>query len=89
MITNLVFYFVLPALSLSIICIFIRLMKGPSLLDRVIALDLMVTITIGIISAYSILYHKTVFIDVSVILAILAFLGTVAFGYYYEKKGKL
>ncbi len=80
-----VLHIVLGLLMLSILLILIRLTIGPTLPDRVIALDLLVSVTIGIICAYSILYNKTIYIDVAVILALIAFLGTVSFAYYYEK----
>ncbi|WP_255702613.1 monovalent cation/H+ antiporter complex subunit F [Antarcticibacterium sp. 1MA-6-2] len=51
-------YFVLPVLSLSVVLIFYRFIKGPNMVDRVIALDLIVTTGIGFISAYSILYNQ-------------------------------
>lgn len=83
-----IYYFVLPTLSISIILIFIRFIKGPYMVDRVIALDLIVTVGIGFISAYSILYNQPAFLDVAMILALIAFLGTVAFTYYIQKKNK-
>jgi len=82
---NIITYFILPVLSFSMLLIFIRLFKGPSLMDKVIALDLLVIVGIGSFSAYAILHNKTVIIDVALILALLAFLSTVAFTYYYEK----
>ncbi|MFN6944128.1 MAG: monovalent cation/H+ antiporter complex subunit F [Cytophagaceae bacterium] len=88
MIETVINYGILPILSISIVLVFVRVAIGPSLPDRVIALDLLVTISIGMISAYAILQNKFVFIDVALILALLAFLGTVAFAYYYEKRGK-
>lgn len=86
--SNFLIYFVLPVLSLSMVLIFIRVIKGPRLMDRVVALDLLVIVGIGFNSAYSILYHKPVIIEVSLILALIAFLSTVAFTYYYQKDGK-
>ncbi|CAM4310820.1 monovalent cation/H+ antiporter complex subunit F [Gillisia limnaea] len=83
-----IYYFVLPILSISIILIFIRFIKGPNMVDRVIALDLIVTVGIGFISAYSILYNQPAFLDVAMILALIAFLGTVAFTYYIQQKNK-
>ena len=83
-----IFYFVLPILSISVILIFIRFIKGPHMVDRVIALDLIVTTGIGFISAYSILYDQPAFLDVAMILALIAFLGTVAFTYYIQQKNK-
>lgn len=86
--SNILLYFVLPVLSLSMVLIFIRVIKGPRLMDRVVALDLLVIVGIGFISAYAVLFNKTLIIDVSLILALIAFLSTVAFTYYYEKGGE-
>ena len=83
-----IYYSVLPILSISVILIFIRFLKGPNMVDRIIALDLIVTTGIGFISAYSILYNQPDFLDVAMILALIAFLGTVAFTYYIQQKNK-
>ena len=86
--SNILLYFILPVLSLSMVLIFIRVIKGPRLMDRVVALDLLVIVGIGFISSYAVLFNKTLIIDVSLILALIAFLSTVAFTYYYEKGGE-
>lgn len=78
--------FVLPLLSLSVVPAIIRLIRGPSLPDRVVALDLMATVGIGIIAVYAIGTRQPVYLDVAIILAMLAFLGTVAFAYYLERR---
>ncbi len=82
------YYIILPLLSISLVFVFVRFIKGPSIVDRVIALDLIVTIGIGIISIYSIIYDQPNFLDIALILALIAFLGTVAFTYYLEKRDK-
>lgn len=64
-----------------------RLVRGPSLPDRVVALDLMSTITVGIIAVHSVLSGETVYLDAAVILALIAFLGTVAFARYLAMRG--
>jgi multicomponent Na+:H+ antiporter subunit F len=81
-------YVILPILAISLVLVFIRLFKGPSLVDRVIALDLIITIGTGIIAVYCIHSNQNTFLDVALILALIAFLGTIAFSYYLEKKGK-
>jgi multicomponent Na+:H+ antiporter subunit F len=58
------------------------------MVDRIIALDLIVTTGIGFISACSILYNQPTLLDVAMILALIAFLGTVAFTYYIQQKNK-
>ncbi|MGJ1205758.1 monovalent cation/H+ antiporter complex subunit F [Sphingobacterium lactis] len=79
-------YVILPILTISVLLVFIRLFKGPTVVDRVIALDLIITIGIGIITVYSIRQEQEVLLDVAIILALIAFLGTIAFSYYIEKQ---
>lgn len=82
------YYIILPILSFSAVLVFIRFLMGPSLSDRVVALDLLITIGIGIIAIYSIISNQPTFLDIAMILALIAFLGTVAFSYYLEKRKK-
>ncbi len=82
------YYIILPILSISVLLIVIRFIKGPSIVDRVIALDLIITTGIGIISVYSIITNQPTFLDIAMILALIAFLSTVAFSYYLEKRNK-
>lgn len=82
------YYIILPILSVSAVLVFIRFLIGPSLPDRVVALDLLITVGIGIISIYSIVTDQSTFLDIALILALIAFLGTVAFSYYLEKRNK-
>ncbi len=73
---------VVSLLSLAFVFAFIRMVRGPSLPDRVVALDLMSTVAIGVIGIYAIATGEPVFLDVAIILALVAFLGTIAFAYY-------
>lgn len=82
------YYVILPVLAFCTLIIFVRFLKGPSLSDRVVALDLLLTTGIGIIAVYSILTDQPSFLDIAMVLALIAFLGTVAFSYYLEKREK-
>ena len=79
-------FVILPILTISVLLVFIRLFKGPTVVDRVVALDLIITIGIGIITVYSIRQEEEVLLDVAIILALIEFLGTIAFSYYIEKQ---
>lgn len=79
-------YFILPVLSLSTVLVAIRFLKGPNIADRVISLDLLVTIGIGSIAVYSILTEQATFLDIAMVVALIGFLSTVAFSYYLEKR---
>ena len=74
--------------GLSLILIFIRLMIGPSIEDRVVAIDLFFANAIAFVGIYAIQSRSTTFLDVGIIIALLAFLGTVAFAYYLERRTK-
>lgn len=82
------YYILLPVLSVAMVLLFVRFLLGPSIADRVIALDLLITTGIGMISIYSIITNQPTFLDIAMILALIAFLGTVAFSYYLEKRNK-
>ncbi len=83
---DLIVMLILPLLSVAILLTFVRLVRGPSLPDRVVALDLLSTLGIGVIAAYAIATDQPVFLDVASILALVSFLGTVAFAYYLEQR---
>jgi multicomponent Na+:H+ antiporter subunit F len=76
----------LPILALAIVPAFLRLLKGPSLADRVIALDLIGTLAIGMICCVAVAYGAPGFVDVAIIIALLSFLGTVAFAHYLRRR---
>jgi multicomponent Na+:H+ antiporter subunit F len=63
-----------------------RIVRGPTLADRVVALDLMATLTIGFILIYAVTTTQTILLDIAIVLALIAFLGTVAFAYFIEKR---
>ena len=86
MIEAIVQYYVLPVLIFAVVLAFIRLVKGPSLPDRVVALDLMNTLGIGIVAVYAIAFNEGTMIDVAITLGLISFLGTIAFAYYMEKR---
>lgn len=68
------------------ICIgFVRLARGPSLADRVIALDMMTTAVITVCGLYAILSRAEAFLDIAVALALVSFLSVVALARYAER----
>ncbi len=74
-------------LSLALLAALLRLLRGPGLADRVVALDLMSTIVVGIIASYAVITGEASILDAALIVALIAFLGTVAFASYLEKGG--
>ena len=77
---------VLGILGVCLLLAFTRLVLGPSLPDRVVALDVIATIGVGIITAYAILNEQPVLVDAAIVLGLIVFLGTVAFARYLERR---
>ncbi|MBA2877763.1 MULTISPECIES: Na(+)/H(+) antiporter subunit F1 [Anoxybacillus] len=75
----------LVILSLAMIGFLYRVVKGPSVADRIIALDAMGITLAGMVAIVSMLLNTSAFLDVILLIGILAFVGTVAFAKFLEK----
>jgi multicomponent Na+:H+ antiporter subunit F len=77
------------AMALQVAALFVALLRliwGPSTPDRVVALDLMGTIAVGVIGCYTVITDQRELLLAAAVLALLAFLATVAFARYLERK---
>jgi multicomponent Na+:H+ antiporter subunit F len=82
---NFVLFVIFPMLAASVVLTFVRLVKGPSTADRVVALDLLSLVGVGFIVGAAIWTGEVNFMDIAIILSVLGFLTTVAFAYYLER----
>lgn len=80
--------FTLTVLALSIAVCAWRLMAGPALPDRVVALDLVATLCVGVIALISMQTNQPVLLVVAIVMALVMFLGTAAFAMYIEKRAR-
>jgi multicomponent Na+:H+ antiporter subunit F len=64
---------------------FIRLARGPSLADRVVALDLIAFLAVGFVATYTVASGQPAFLEAATALALIAFLGTIAFARYVQQ----
>lgn len=74
-------------LGVALAITFVRLILGPSLPDRVVALDLTAAIAVGLIVVDSIITGESAALDVAVIIALIAFVSTLAFARLVERGG--
>ncbi len=81
--------FTMALTMLGLVCAFVRLMRGPSLPDRVVSIDLITVLAVAIAGLLAITYTEPGFLDIAVALALVAFLATVAFAWYAERKTEL
>lgn len=75
----------LVALAVSALLVFVRLVKGPTLSDRVAAVDMVAFLAIGFLAVHSLRSGSTAFLDAAVVLALFAFLATAAFARHVER----
>ena len=75
-------------LGLAIVLCALRLMRGPSIADRAMALDQITVLVVAIVLLYSVRVNDHVYLDVATVVALIGFLGTLAFARYIERGAK-
>ena len=75
-------------LGLAVVFAFVRLARGPSLPDRVVALDFIAAVGVAFCALAAIAFELAVLLDVAMLVALISFVGTVAFARYLEWRGR-
>lgn len=70
---------------LSIIGLLLRILWGPTVPDRLVALDAIGVTLISSIALLSVLFETAFFMEVILLIAIMSFIGTIAFSKFIEK----
>ena len=65
-----------------------RLLRGPTLPDRVVAVDQLGFFAVGAIALYAVLTAKPVLLSVGIVMALILFLGTAAFAMFIERRAR-
>lgn len=65
---------------------FIRLARGPGVAERVVAFDLIALTIVGFILLYTVDDKDAIYIDIPIVIALVAFIGTVAISSYLKQK---
>lgn len=63
-----------------------RVMLGPTLADRVVALDLVGFLAVGVLCVFAIVTEQPSLLAVALVAALILFLGTAAFAIYLERR---
>lgn len=74
-------------LSASLILCIIRVVRGPTLPDRVLGLDMLVGVAIGLIAVLGIKTGFSLYVDIAIALGLVGFLATVAFARFILHRG--
>ncbi len=76
----------LGILTLAMLLAFWRMFRGPSLPDRLLVLDFIATLAVGMVFALAIFSNKPIYLDVAVFIALIVFLGTVAVSKFLKRR---
>lgn len=79
----LVFAIAYAVLALIVV---IRLVKGPSVVDRAVTSDCIDSLTTVSLALFAVFSGRSIYLDISMTLAVLGFLGTVIISRYLEGK---
>ena len=75
----------LVTLGVALIVAFIRLVKGPTLPDRIVAMDLFGVLVVGVIVVLGGWSGVRATLDAALVIALVGFLGTIAYATYVER----
>jgi len=78
----------LTLVAISIVLAFFRVLRGPSLPDRVMALDMIGLMSVSVIVLTAIVNDEPVMLDAAIALALISFLGTLAYARFIERREK-
>jgi multicomponent Na+:H+ antiporter subunit F len=75
----------LATLGLALVIAFVRLVKGPTLPDRIVATDLFGVLVVGLIAVLAGWSRVRATLDAAIVIALVGFLGTIAYATYVER----
>lgn len=74
-------------LSFAFVVIVYRIATGPTLPDRILALDMMITVAIGFIAVFGVRSGFYLYVDIAIALGLIGFLSTAAFARFVLARG--
>ncbi len=83
--TNAYLHFLFLIQMMALFLTFIRFLKGPHPVDRIMCLDLSVLVVAGLMALQTLYFEEEAFLDLVLILSITGFLSTVVFARFIER----
>ena len=82
---DVVSHITLVTLGVALLMAFVRLVRGPTLPDRIVAMDLFGALVVGLIVVLAGWSGVRATLDAAIVIALIGFLGTVAYATYVER----
>lgn len=77
-------YAIFGIMSVGMLLAAVRFIKGPTASDRVVALDVMTIISTAGLVLLSLVFDRSIYLDVSLIYSVLGFIGVLTIARYLE-----
>ncbi|MYL98361.1 cation transporter [Novosphingobium sp. FGD1] len=77
----------LIVLAIALVLAGWRMVRGPSLADRFVALDMLTAVAVGFTAIAALATGRVLFMDVALALSLINFVATAAFAAFLERDG--
>jgi len=82
---EMIVYIAVGVMTLAMLMAMVRFVKGPSVVDRVVAFDSLTISSLVIISVIAMLSNRMIYFDVAIVYGLLSFIGVIVVAKYIQK----
>ncbi len=82
---EMIVYIAVGIMTLAMLLATVRFVKGPSVVDRVVAFDSLTISSLVIISVIAMLSNRMIYFDVAIVYGLLSFIGVIVVAKYIQK----
>ncbi len=78
---------VIAVIILSIILCMIQAVRGATAFDRIVSIDGLTALGVGVLALFSIQFEQSIFLDIALVYAFVAFIADLAVAKHLEGRG--
>jgi len=82
---EMIVYVAVGIMTLAMLLAMVRFVKGPSVVDRVVAFDSLTISSLVVISVIAMLSNRMIYFDVAIVYGLLSFIGVIVVAKYIQK----
>ncbi len=82
---QLLYFFLYAQIALCFFCLY-RIIRGPTIADRMVGIDIFGILVVGICAIISVITNRTFILDIGIAWIILSFIGTLTLAKYLGGK---
>ena len=82
---EMIVYIAVGIMTLAMLLATVRFVKGPSVVDRVVAFDSLTISSLVVISVIAMLSNRMIYFDVAIVYGLLSFIGVIVVAKYIQK----